>query len=611
MELEQTTKRVNANHLRASRRAMMLVSAAILWATVFAISSHAAGYADLNPVKPVAACADLAKTNLSKVADTPGVVKSAELRDTAKGPFCTVIAQFEPFIIITVNLPSERWTQRYVMNGGGGGAPGPNGYVQAGTCMPALNGEFVVSGNNLGHFSGTARDLLNVQSWDWGRDPQRRIDWGYRANHVTVLATKALIKAYYGQAPRYSYFIGCSEGGREALIEAQRYPEDFDGVSAGAPAALQTGNETTFHLWIVQANRRADGTNIVMPEKRKLVHDAVVAQCDTLSGVKDGLLEAPETCHFDPASLQCSTAATDTSGCLTSEEVAVFKKLYEGATDAQGNHLLYGLERGGEAQWLLADSPTAEPPRARLAALQKAYVMLPEVTPAIADFSQPIEFTKAAFELGSTLSPLYDGLNTDLKPFAARGGKLILWHGLTDFLIPPGVSIAYFHGVQKFMGEKPTDQFMRLFLLPGVGHCGGGDGPDQLDTLSPLMAWTELKQAPAEIMTGVRAERRAPGPNPAANPNDGTPRQSAPYATPMPKLSATRPVYPYPYLAHYSSTGDPKEGANYSPVKTPAQSAPAFTYEVLNLIGPDNQHTYADKDGRLVVVNSHEKTSAH
>ena len=575
----------------------------VLLISNFAIMGRAEpGYAGLPVVKPIVSCTDLSKVDLSKVADTSGAVKSAEVADTPKGQFCKVVAEFEPMIEITVNLPVEHWTQRYVMSGGGGGAPGPNGYAQAGTCTPALNGEFAVSGNNLGHFEGS-RDLLNVNSWDWGRDPQKRIDWGYRANHVTAIATKALIKAYYGQGPRYSYFLGCSEGGREALIEAQRFPEDFDGVSAGAPAALQTGNETTFHLWIVQADRRSDGTNIVMPEKRKLVHDAVIAECDTLSGVKDGLLQDPSACRFDPASLQCRAGTSDTSGCLTTEEVGVFKKLYEGATDAQGNHLLFGLEYGGEAQWLLANTPTAEPPRARLAALQKAFVMLPEVTPTLADFTKPIEFTEAGFKLGSTLSPLYDGLNTNLKPFEARGGKLILWHGLTDFLIPPRVSLAYYQGVQKLLGTKTTDEFMRLFLLPGVGHCGGGDGYDQLDTLSPLMAWTETKQAPNSIMTGERTERPRGGPNPAANPNEGIPRPSAPYATPMPTLSATRPVYFYPNIAHYTGNGDAKEAVNYAPLK--GWKAPARSdYEVLKLIGPNNQHNYAAKDGMLVVMNS-------
>jgi feruloyl esterase len=341
-----------------------------------------------------------------------------------------------------------------------------------------------------------------------------------------------------------------------------------------------------------------------MPEKRKLVHDAVLAQCDTLSGVKDGLLQDPNACHFNPKSLQCPSGAASTSGCLTAEEVTAFQKLYDGAVDERGNHLLFGLERGGEAQWLLANTPTADPPRAQLAALQRAFVILPETTPEARDYSHLV-FTKASFDLGETLSPLYDGLNTNLKPFAARGGKLILWHGLTDFLIPPKVSLAYYRGVQKFMGTAATDQFLRLFLLPGVGHCGGGDGYDQLDVLSPLMAWTESKQAPTQIMAGIRAGSRAPG-GPAVNPAEGVPRPSAPYATPLPALSATRPVYPYPYIALYSGKGDAKDGANYSRATSPAAAAQPFAddYAVLKLIGPDNQRDYAVKDGRLVVLNA-------
>jgi feruloyl esterase len=595
---------VNSGFPGAFGRTSLLLNLAALLFTGLANAAPAAGYTNLPVVKPIKSCADLTGTDLSKVADTPGKVRSAEATNTDKGQFCKVVAEVEPQIVITVFLPAEHWTQRLVMNGAGGGAPGPNGYVQAGSCAPALNGDFAVVGNNLGHFDSSSRQaLLTVAGWDWARDPQKRIDWGYRANHVTVLVSRVLMKAYYGQAPRYSYFIGCSEGGREALIEAQRYPDDFDGVSAGAPAALQTGNETTFHLWIVQANRRADDTNLLMPEKRKLVHDAVLAQCDTLSGVRDGLLQDPTACHFNPASLQCPSGSMSTSGCLTAEEVTAFQKLYDGATDERGNHLLFGLERGGEAQWLLANTPTADPPRAQLAAMQRAFVILPEVTPAARDYSH-LEFTRAGFDLGETLSPLYDGLNTNLKSFAARGGKLILWHGLTDFLIPPKVSLAYYQGVQKFMGTASTDRFLRLFLLPGVGHCGGGDGYDQLDVLSPLMAWTESKQAPTDIMAGMRAERRIQGP--AENPADGVPRPSAPYATPLPTLGATRPVYPYPYIARYSGKGDSRDGANYSRATSPAAAAPLFAsdYAVLKLIAPDNQRDYSVKDGRLVVTDA-------
>jgi feruloyl esterase len=282
--------------------------------------------------------------------------------------------------------------------------------------------------------------------------------------------------------------------------------------------------------------------------------------------------------------------------------VSVVQKIYDGAYDDQGHHLLFGLERGGEAQWNLASTPTIEPPRAQLAAYQKAFVIFPEVTPALADFNKPIVFTKADFEMGETLAPLYNGTNTNLKPFAARGGKLILWHGLTDFLIPPKVTLAYYRGVQKFMGEKAADEVTRLFLIPGVGHCGGGDGYNQLDVLSPLMSWVESKQAPTEILTGKIAQRAGATNGNALQPTG--PRPSKPYATPMPTLTATRPVYPYPFIARYTGNGDPNVAANYARAKSPVTPAQefAFDYEAFKLIGPNSQHDYGVRDGRLVVV---------
>jgi feruloyl esterase len=593
----QSMLRTRAGLSKGASRSLLLIATVLGTAGLVNVGHAAATQASLGVIRPITSCPELAKTDLDRIADAPGKVVSAELTDTPKGPFCRIVAQFEPFIVATINLPTQHWTQRFVMSGGGGGAPGPNGYRQAGTCAPALNGEFAVSGNNLGRFGQATRDdTFTAKFWEVAGSPQRRIDWAYRADHVTVLASKVLIKAYYGRAARYSYFIGCSGGGREALVEAQRYPEDFDGVSAGAPAALETAEETTFHLWIIQANRRADGTNILMPAKRKLVHDAVVEHCDTLSGIKDGLLEDPRACDFNPASLQCASGA-DTAGCLTAEEVTVLRKLYDGAADDQGHHFLFGLERGGEVFWNLANTPTAEPPAARMAAMQRAYAMLPDITPTLADFNQSTDFTQGNFELGSALSPLYDALNTDLGPFAARGGKLILWHGLADFMIPPRMTLAYYQGVRHFMGTAASDRFLRLFLLPGVGHCGGGDGLDQIDTLSALMAWTELKRPPTQIMTGRGASADA-----SAVVNSGLPRPSAPYATPMPTLVATRPVYPYPYVAHYAGAGDPKDGGNFAPVNGPMEPAPAFDYEALKLIGPDNQHDYAVKNGRLTVA---------
>jgi feruloyl esterase len=561
--------------------------------------SDSNGYAALGVVKPVVGCSNLIKADLSQAADAPWAVKSAQTVDTAQGSFCVVVAEIEPSIVLTISLPVERWTQRYIQNGGGEGEPGSRGYGQGGTCAPALNGEFVVGYNNLGRWlPGTAPPGTAVEYWNWSESPQKRIDYAYRANHLESLVAKALMQVYYGQAPRYSYFIGCSEGGREALTEAQRYPEDFNGISAGAPAILETAQETTFHLWIVRADKRPDGTNILMPDKLKLAHDAVLAKCDTMSGLKDGLLQDPLACDFDPATIRCPRNAQSTAGCLTAEEVGALKKLYSGDEDDEGHPILFGLARGGEALWDLPKTATAEHAGARRAALALAYQMLPEIRPAAADYDH-MQFTAATFREGSQLSPLYDSANTNLKQFAAQGGKLILWHGLADFRIPPEETLAYYHGVQHFMGAQATDGFLRLFMIPGVGHCSGGDGYDQFDVLGPLMSWTEVHHAPNGIITG-KAERGSNPPE-ASSIGAAAKRAATPFAAPLLKLSATRPVFPYPAVARYIGKGAPADAINYESARSRAPIPATKNYEALKLVGPDNQHQYAVKDGRVTV----------
>jgi len=583
----------------ASRGA--LLAWCVLCIPMASLSSHAqaATYANLEVVKPIKTCADLTQAKLSEAVGAAVTIGSASQIQTGKGPFCKVIGNIAPTIGFEVDLPIDHWTQRY-FQGGCGGLCGMRGaqMSNAGSCVPALDGEFVVAGDDMGH-SGAIQDA------EFGRDPQKRIDFAYRANHVTALAAKALIKAFYGQAPRYSYFVGCSDGGREALMEAQRFPKDFDGVSAGDPAALFQLQNSFFHAWNVLADKRADGTNILLPAKQRLIHHAVVGQCDTLSGVKDGLMQDPRTCKFDPASIKCSAGATDTGKCLTAEEVAVMHKLYEGAKDDKGRVVTFGVQRGSEDQLLIAQTPTGSSMSAGMVAASMQYVILPEVSAADADVDK-FAFTAANFDRVMQLAPLYDATNTNLKAFAARSGKLILWHGWSDTGITPGVSIAYFQGVQKFMGVAETDKFMRLFLIPGMGHCGGGDGYDQVDLLTPLMVWTEAGEAPAMLLTGKPAQRRmmmGPPPSGGTGGPAGGPLPPGPLPSPMPKLLATRPVYPYPYIPRYTGKGDPNDATNYIEVKSPAVLPQVFDKSVDSMIGPNNQKNYGVKDGKLVVLN--------
>jgi feruloyl esterase len=559
--------------------------------------SYAGEYANLPVIKPIVSCSDLIKADLSRAADTPYTVKSAETIDTEKGPFCKVTTEVEPEIIVTTYLPVEHWTQRYFQGRGGDNPNAGNGFSEAGSCQPALNGEFVYGLSNV-RFTMVVGDLRGPQQ-DFHPDPQKIIDYSYRGNHVAAQVSKVLIKTYYGQGPRYSYFIGCSDGGRQGLMEAQRFPEDFDAIGAGSPGVISTAEESTFHLWKVQADQRADGTNILMPEKVKLLHEAVVAGCDTLSGVKDGILQDPSACHFDPASMRCPEGTTDTSNCFTAEETTAIQKLYDGAHDDKGNYFLYGLPRGSEGIWNLPKTPTAEESSAPTHAMQLAYILLPQVTPALADYKK-VTIDKTSFELASARSPMFDSANTDLKAFASRGGKLIVWHGLNDTLIPARETMAYYKYVQKFMGTEATNKFFRAFFPPGVGHCGGGDGYTELDILSPLMAWVEKGQAPTEIVAGKTVSRSGPG--------GGAARLGAkpkPYANSTPPLIATRPLYPYPYIARYTGKGDPKNASNYRRAISSAKPWPPFDYEVVKLIGPDNQRNYQVKDGRLVEMHSH------
>jgi Tannase and feruloyl esterase len=547
---------------------------------------------NLEVVKPVLACAELSKSDFSPAAGAAVTIKSATVKETAKGQYCTVVGNIQPTIGFEVDLPLQHWTERFLQEGCGGLCGMLATKVDnASQCLPALNGELVVASDDMGHQAA----MGSPAEAEFGRDPYKRLDFAYRANHLTALVAKSIIKAYYGRSPRYSYFMGCSDGGREALMEAQRFPDDFDGVSAGDPAALFQVQNSFYHAWNVMADKRPDGTNILMPDKRKLLHDAVLAHCDTLSGVKDGLLQDPRACHFDPAVLECPAgAAADSSGCLTAEELGVVQKLYAGASDGRGHFYTFGALRGGELQWYLPSSPTGDSMSVGMAARSIGYLILPTVSPEEGNVAR-FSFDDATFTRMAQLAPLYNATNTNLKAFAAHGGKLILWHGLSDTSITPGVSIAYYQGVQKFMGAAETDEFLRLFLLPGVGHCRGGDGYDQVDLLTPLMAWTELGRAPAQLITGKLA--RADGDPPAGPP---APRGIRPVAPPAPAYVATRPVYPWPSIARYNGKGDTKDATSYGPVRSPAATARLTDNEALSLIGPDNQKSYTVEQGKLI-----------
>jgi feruloyl esterase len=534
-------------------------------------------------VKSVVSCDQLAKADLRQAVGVSVTIKSATEFDTEKGKYCKVSGTIAPAVGFEVDLPMEHWTQRYLEGGCGGMCGSVRASIEtAGSCMPALNGEFVVAGDDMGHSGGMGGPGGGAMG-SFGADPDARIDFAYRANHETTLAAKALIKIFYGQPQKYSYFVGCSDGGREALAEAERYPNDFDGISAGAPVLLFSLHNSFFHGWEGVINKRADGSPILLRSRMSMVHDAVVAHCPTLSGVQDGLLEDPFGCKFDPAWVQCAPGAADNSKCLTAEETAALQNYYDGPTDAQGHYFtISGYALGSELLWNLpngADTGRGGP-GGGMAGGNIKYLIMPTVLSddELAKFSFTEDWFNKVSQVGASL---YNAGNTNLRPFEQHGGKLIMWHGLADDSVPPAMSVAFYQGVQKQLGEKVTDSFLHLFLIPGVGHCGGGQGFPQVDVLGPLMAWTEMKEAPQMIVAGRTANQQMGrgGPNMAGGrgPGPGAPGQggqrgpggpgggqaSRPYAQPAQPTVAKRPVYPYPYVAKYKGTGGTDDAASY------------------------------------------------
>lgn len=564
----------------------------------------------LATIKPILSCAQLGTQKFGNGIDANVNITSATLLTTQQGTFCKISATLSPEIGVEVALPQAKWTQRILQVGCGGLCGNINlSLSNASGCIPAMNGEFAVAASNMGH-SGSMMDA------SWAENPQKRIDFAYRANHVTAQFTKALIKAYYGQQQKYAYFMGCSDGGREALIEAQRYPHDFNGISAGAPAAWFSMQNSFFHGWNVTANLRADGSAILLQRQLPLIHQAAVEHCSALSGLQDGILQNPFACRFSRNWIkQCKPEQLNKSDCLTSEELDVVERLYRGANGQNGQQYVPdGLPIGSELRWPVPETSRGHSLSEMMALPALQYVLFPggkQALNKVGDFG----FNSQNFSKVSELAPLYNATNTDLKPFRDNGGKLIVWHGLADDSISPVGTIAYFKGVQKFMGADNVDSFLRLFMLPGVAHCGNGEGPDQVDLLTALMQWTEQGIAPQIIYAGkTEKSPNMPGMQglpPIHNPFDSRPPKNAslqfhgmqkpsiPVAAPALKTIYSRPIFRYPYIAEYKGIGDPNNPGSYRAIIMNDGETLKLNKPISEMVGPDNQKKYTVIGGKL------------
>ncbi len=457
--------------------------------------------------------------------------------------FCRVAGIIKPSsdseIAFEVWMPAPGWNGRFQGVGNGGFA----GSISFAGLSTAVKHGYAAASTDTGH-RGSGIDA----AWALGH-PEKVIDFGYRAIHEMTVKAKAITQAFYGRAPHHSYFASCSNGGRQALMEAQRYPADYDGIISGAPANDWTGIMAGF-IW----NARAlSGPGYIPASKLPTIEKAVLAACDAKDGAPDGVLADPQRCPFDPASLKCS--GPDSADCLTAAQAAALAKVYSGPRGPDGALIVPGFERGAEtgpggwSAWITGASPGT--------GLQSAFAeqFLRNMV-----FQDP-KWDLAAFDLNRDLKmvidrmgPILNATNPNLKAFRDHGGKLILFHGWNDAALPARNTVRYVDAVKKTMGAGAVNSFLRLYLVPGLQHCAGGPGATYCGGLGPaigdsehdystaLEQWVEKGKAPGSMLAVRLANQRDP--------------ESA--------VVESRLLCAYPEAAVYKGSGDPKSPATYA-----------------------------------------------
>ena len=431
-------------------------------------------------------------------------------------PFCRVAADLRPTpdsaIRIEVWLPTAQWNGKFIAVGSGGWG----GSLSYGEMADALRRGYATSATDDGHTGPSASFVVG--------HPEKLIDFAYRAEHEMTVEAKTLIRAFYGRDPRYSIWSGCSGGGREGLLQASRYPDEFDGIIAGDPANIRR-NSWALEL-AVQTFK--DPEAYIPPAKYPMIHRAVLEACDAKDGLKDGLIEAPESCNVDFKSLQCKAA--DGLDCLTARQVQTAQTITSPVATKTDKILFPRVEPGTELRWgRLAGGP------------QPADLFLDEFRYIV--YQDP-NWDWRTFDLERDSSRAHaidkdvDELNPDLTAFAKHGGKLLLYHGWADQQVAPGSSVEFYKAVMDASGgPEQTSNWVRLFMAPGMAHCSGGEGPDNFDKIGVMEQWVEQSKAPEQII----ATHKTAG-----------------------KVDRTRPLCPYPQVAHYKGIGSIDEASNFS-----------------------------------------------
>jgi feruloyl esterase len=463
-------------------------------------------------VLPNAAITTAAAVDAGAFPAPPGRGPNAGAVYRALPAFCRVAATLKPSadsaIKIEVWMPAAGWNGKLQAVGNGAWA----GTISYPALATALAAGYAAASTDTGHEGNNANFITG--------HPEKVTDFAYRAVHEMTIAAKSITAAFYSKGPQYAYWNGCSTGGRQAMAEAQRYPADYDGIIAGAPANYTTKLQGT-QVWTA-AVAHNDEAGYIPVNKYAAIHNAVLEQCDALDGVKDGVIEDPTRCKFDPRVIQCK--GEDNASCLTAPQVDVARKIYAGP----GN--FPGLEPGSELGW----ATLAGPKPMDLAVEVYRYLVFGDPKWDYLKFNPAADMARADEAIGKSMN----SVDPNLTPLFAHGGKLLQYHGWADPGITPGSSVNYYRSVLDRMGgvAKVSESY-RLFMVPGMGHCGGGEGTSTFDMVSALDAWVTQGKAPGRI----EASRVVEG-----------------------KVVRTRPLCPYPQIATYKGSGSTDDTLNFT-----------------------------------------------
>jgi feruloyl esterase len=432
--------------------------------------------------------------------------------------FCRVTLTLTPSsdsdIKSEVWLPLAGWNGKFQQVGNGGW----NGSIQYPALAAAVRRGYAASSTDTGHAGDSAKFALG--------HPEKLIDFGYRAVHETAVQSKAIVSAAYNAAPRLSYFVGCSGGGRQAFMEAQRYPQDFDGIVAGAPGYNRV--DQSFQLIAASQATHRDAASFIPREKLAVLHRAALNACDQRDGLLDGLISDPLHCTFDPAVTACTAA--DGADCLTAPQIRAAKAIYAPVANPRtGEEVFPGVEPGSEPRWTInAGGPR---PLGMSDDFFKYIVFQDENW----DF-RTLDVAKHLEQARNADGGVVSATSPDIKQFVSRGAKLVIYHGWGDTNVPPRSSVNYYNRLVETLGASDVDRSVRLYMAPGMGHCGGGEGPNEFDALAALEQWREQGQAPEAILSSKLTAGR---------------------------VERTRPLCPYPQIAKYKGSGSIDDAANF------------------------------------------------